>query len=63
MIIMAINDITTLITTCGFPIFACIYLAKTQAKQLEKLGEIINRNTKVIDKLREEMIHSDDNTL
>lgn len=58
---MVINDITTLITTCGFPIFACVYLAKTQAKQLEKLGEIINRNTKVIDKLREEMNHSDNN--
>jgi hypothetical protein len=48
---MVINDIVSLISTCGFPIFACVYLAKTQAKQIEKLSDVIERNTEAIKEL------------
>ena len=50
---MTMNDIITIISTCGFPIFACVYLARTQAKELEKLGELIANNTKAINELKE----------
>lgn len=52
---MNINDIVNVVSSCGFPIFACIYLARTQGKQLEKLGEIISRNTQIIDELRKQV--------
>ena len=45
------NDVINLISSCGFPIFACIYLVKNQSKQIEKLSEIIKDNTKAIEKL------------
>ena len=49
------NDIVTMISTCGFPIFACIWLAKTQAKQIEKLTAIIQENTNVLNAIRKEL--------
>ena len=45
---MTINDVISVISTCGFPIFACVYLARSQAKQLEKLSEVVNQNTQAI---------------
>lgn len=60
---MIISDITTLVSTCGFPIFACIYLVKSQGKQLEKLAEMINKNTNAIEKLCREVKRYDDHAL
>ena len=49
---MNFNEIINAISSCGFPIFACIYLAKSQAKQIEKLSVIISKNTDAINKLQ-----------
>lgn len=49
------NDIVSMISSCGFPVFACIWLAKTQAKQIEKLTAIIQENTNVLSAIREEL--------
>lgn len=49
---MNFNEIISAISSCGFPIFACVYLAKSQAKQIEKLSVIISKNTDAINKLQ-----------
>lgn len=48
---MTINEIINAIGSCGFPIFACVYLVKSFSKQIEELTQVINRNTNVIEKL------------
>ena len=49
---MTLNDVINAISSCGFPIFACVYLAKSQAKQIERLSVIISKNTDAINKLQ-----------
>lgn len=45
------DEIMTIINTVGFPIAACVYLAVVQRKTVEKMTEIVNNNTKALDKL------------
>lgn len=45
------DEILTTINTVGFPIAACVYLAVVQRKTVEKMTEIVNNNTKALDKL------------
>lgn len=48
---MDINAISTLITSVGFPIAACIFLFYLLNKQTETLNELKIVMTKLIDKL------------
>ena len=45
------DEIMSIINTVGFPIAACVYLAVVQRKTVEKMTEIVNNNTKALDKL------------
>ena len=56
------SDVTTLISTVGFPIFMCLslfyYIQKegiANREQIAKLSETINNNTIVITKLLERL--------
>ena len=48
---MTIADITTLITTVGFPIAMCLLIYYQDQKKLTALQEAINKNTEAITKL------------
>lgn len=55
---MDVNTITTLISSLGFPIVCCIYLAYNQQKsseahkeEIDKLRETVENNTKVMVKI------------
>lgn len=48
---MTIADITTLITTVGFPIAMCLLIYYQDQKKLTALQEAINKNTAAITKL------------
>lgn len=55
---MDVNTITTLISSLGFPIVCCIYLAYMQQKnseahkeEIDKLRETVENNTKVMVKI------------
>lgn len=39
------NDIVNIISTIGFPIFACVYMMKNNEKFVGVLGEISNNLT------------------
>ena len=39
------NDMVNMISTIGFPIFACVYMMKNNEKFVEVLGEISNNLT------------------
>lgn len=45
------NEIANLISTLGFPIVACIYLARNQAKSLDKMSDVVNANTRMVERL------------
>lgn len=49
---MNITDITTMISTIGFPIVACAYLAHFQNTTIKELSDTITRNTIVLEKLQ-----------
>lgn len=46
------NDIITIISQVGFPIGACIYLAISQAKIIDRNTQAINALAKVISELK-----------
>ena len=55
---MDVNALTTLISSLGFPIVACIYMAVTQqkseerhSKEVDELRKAVNNNTNVMVKL------------
>lgn len=48
---MNINDIMTLINTCGFPIACCGAMGWYITKVTNKLDETIQRNTLIVEKL------------
>ena len=55
---MNIDTLTTLISSLGFPIVACIYMAVTQqkseerhSKEVDELRKAVNNNTNVMVKL------------
>jgi len=55
---MDVNTITTLISSLGFPIVCCIYMAYMQQKsaeahkeEIDKLRETVENNTKVMVKI------------
>ena len=55
---MDIDTLTTLISSLGFPIVACIYMAVTQqkseerhSKEVDELRKAVNNNTNVMVKL------------
>lgn len=59
---MNFNDITTLISSVGFPIAACCYMAYAQSKQtishreeVNALKDALNNNTLVLQKLVDRM--------
>lgn len=49
------GDIVTLIQTVGFPIVACGYLALSQKKVLEKLTDVVNNNTIMVERMLDRM--------
>ena len=48
---MEVNDIMTIISTLGFPIAACIWMAYYQNTTLQKLTEVIQKNTEMLKEL------------
>ena len=55
---MDVETLTTLISSLGFPIVACIYMAVTQqkseerhSKEVDELRKAVNNNTNVMVKL------------
>ncbi|MEM3554479.1 MAG: YvrJ family protein [Candidatus Micrarchaeaceae archaeon] len=50
-----INLIQQLISSLGFPIFVAVYLLWREEKKLEKLEDIIQQNTLVLQKLCEKL--------
>ena len=57
---MDVTQITTLITTVGFPIVACIYMAKymtseseAHAKEMNGMKDALNANTVALQELKQ----------
>lgn len=48
---MNINEVTTMITSVGFPIVACLCLFYFNKVEIEKLRETLEENTKVLNHL------------
>lgn len=48
---MNINEFTTMITSVGFPIVACLCLFYFNKVEIEKLRETLGENTKVLNHL------------
>ena len=48
---MEVNDIMTIISTLGFPIAACIWMAYYQNTTLQKLTDVIQKNTEMLKEL------------
>lgn len=54
---MTLNEIITAITTVGFPIVACVYMAYVYNKINTKLFEVVETNTEALAEVKEEMHH------
>lgn len=48
---MNINEVTTMITSVGFPIAACLCLFYFNKVEIEKLRETLGENTRVLNHL------------
>jgi len=48
---MEVNDIITIISTLGFPIAACCWMAYYQNTTLQKLTDVIQKNTEMLKEL------------
>lgn len=61
---MEVNDIMTIISTLGFPIAACIWMAYYQSTTLQELTKVIEENTRMLKELaiRLEVSHKNDST-
>lgn len=57
---MEVNDIMTIISTLGFPIAACIWMAYYQNTTLQKLTEVIQKNTEMLKELSIRLEGKDD---
>lgn len=51
----AVNIITTFISNCGFPIFACVMMFV----QNNKMKSALDENTKAINELRSTIVNKD----
>lgn len=50
---MDINAITNIITSVGFPIAACCYLAWDRTHMMKEFNEKLSENTRVIESLKQ----------
>lgn len=50
---MDINAITGIITSVGFPIAACCYLAWDRTHMMKEFNEKLSENTRVIESLKQ----------
>lgn len=50
-------DILSAITTVGFPIVACIYMAYVYDNIQKKLFDVVNENTTIMTEVKEELHH------
>ena len=48
---MEVNDLITVISTLGFPIAACIWMAYYQSTTMAKLTQVIQENTQFLKEL------------
>ena len=48
------------ISTVGFPIFACIYMARFMRADMQKLVEVVDKMSDSIDKLNERLDRLED---
>lgn len=48
---MEVNDIMTIISTLGFPIAACCWMAYYQSTTLQRLTQVIEENTRMLKEL------------
>ena len=48
---MEVQDLITIISTLGFPIAACIWMAYYQNTTLQKLTDVIQKNTEMLKEL------------
>lgn len=56
------NEVYNAISNVGFPIFACVFMAKTQTKTIEKLSSIISSNTRALDRVLDRLgVEHEDN--
>lgn len=49
------SDYVNIISSVGFPIAACIYMAVTQRNTIDKLRESLDNNTIIMTKLCEKL--------
>lgn len=48
-------DWTNIISSIGFPIAACIYMAVTQRESIDKMKDVISNNTNALNRLIDRM--------
>lgn len=56
---MSVPDIISMISSVGFPIVACIFLGYYIMKRVDKMGEVVDNNTKAIMLLVNELNRGD----
>lgn len=49
------EEIINVISTVGFPIFACVYMARFMRADMQKLVDVVDKMTDSIDKLNERL--------
>ena len=49
------EDIINIISTVGFPIFACIYMARFMRADMQKLVDVVDKMADSIDKLNDRL--------
>lgn len=49
------EEIINVISTVGFPIFACIYMARFMRADMQKLVDVVDKMADSIDKLNERL--------
>lgn len=49
------DDIINVISTVGFPIFACIYMAKFMRTDVQELIKVVDKMSDAIDRLNERL--------
>ena len=49
------DEIINLISQVGFPIFACIYMARFMRADMQKLVDVVEKMSDTIDKLNERL--------
>ena len=54
------DDVMTLISTVGFPIVACIYMARIMRAEIQTMTTAVNKLTTVVDDLNERLDRLED---